>query len=85
MPLLEYVLSGIKHFEAWGTTLGYISITIQVLTSLKPVWLSPFPHLDRIMLWATSCTVFFGFSEQGNLPSPPFIHTLPVSISVSVT
>ena len=65
MPLLNYVLTDIKQAESRVATHTdpRLPITIQVLRSLKLVWLSPPSHPDSIMLWAASCVGFFGFPQ----------------------
>lgn len=87
MPLLDYVLTGIKQAESRVATRTdpRFPITIQVLRSLKLVWLSPPSHPDSIMLWAASCWGSLTSSRQGeSLFLPPGL-MMPVSISALVT
>ena len=61
MPRLEYALLGIKRVQARQAEppKQRLSVTIEIMRSLKSAWMSPFPTPDRLMLWAAACTGFF--------------------------
>ena len=75
MPLLHAVIQGVKRFQSVsGTTVHRprLPITSTVMRLLKQAWerstmAAPF---DMRMLWAVSCTCFFGFLRSGEATVP---------------
>ena len=61
LPLLEYVLRGIKSDQAKrGTTVRTrLPITPSIMQRLRLVWERDPGNSDHIMLWAACCTCFF--------------------------
>jgi len=74
MPLLEYILSGIKREQARAIQQPKprLPITHDILAQLHSKWYTTPPTFDGLMLWAASCTFFGGFLRAGKftLPSP---------------
>ena len=72
LPLLEYVLRGIKSDQAKrGTTVRtQLPITPSILQRLRLVWERDPGNSDHIMLWAACCTCFFGFLRSGEIVVP---------------
>lgn len=68
MSTLRYVLQGIKRFQASSrsiTSRSRLPITADIMRLLKRAWEQQGPSFDRSMLWAVSCTCFFGFLRSG--------------------
>ena len=63
MPLLEYVLLGIKRSQARFPIppKPRLPITPQILAKLQQWWVLTPPTHDGLMLWAAVCVGFFGF------------------------
>ena len=74
MPLLEYVLAGIKRTQARSSAppKPRLPITPQLLGKLQQQWVLKPPTQEGLMLWAAACTGFFGFLRSGEftVPSP---------------
>ena len=67
-PLLEYTLRGIKLRQAMRRSTQAkqrLPITPDILYKLKGSWEKDRQNSDMIMLWAASCTCFFGFLCSG--------------------
>ena len=67
MPLLEYVLAGMKRTQAKSYTLPKprLPITPDILLRLREQWMGNMPVRDGHMLSAAACTRFFGFLRAG--------------------
>ena len=73
MCTLQYVLRGIKGVESKSTgnkTRTRLPITPAVLRDLHSQWNKQPPHYNHSMLWAASCTCFFGFLRSGEATVP---------------
>ena len=72
-PLLEYPLRGIKLHQAKHRDTcakKRLPITPGILCKLKMSWEKDHHNPDFIMLWAASCTCFFGFLRSGEVTVP---------------
>ncbi len=72
-PLLEYTLRGIKLRQAKHRDtrpMKRLPITPDILRKLKRSWEKDSLNPDCIMLWAASCTCFFGFLRSGEVTVP---------------
>lgn len=72
-PLLEYTLRGIKLRQAKHRVTRVkqrLPITPDILRKLKGSWEKDCHNSDFIMLWAASCTCFFGFLRSGEVTVP---------------
>ena len=72
-PLLEYTLRGIKLRQAKHRetrSKKRLPITPDILRKLKRSWEKDRYNPDFIMLWAASCTCFFGFLRSGEVTVP---------------
>lgn len=73
MPILEYLLQGIKSLQAkqgLPPTNPHLPITPTILRKLQAVWNRQRKNPDYIMLWAACTTCFFGFLRSGEVTSP---------------
>ena len=73
MPVLEYVLRGIKGEQARSGSAGCqtrLPITPTILRKMRKVWSKDPKNFDHIMLWAACCTCFFGFLRSGEITVP---------------
>ena len=72
-PLLEYTLRGIKLRLAKrpdSRAKQRLPVTPDILRKLKNSWETDCYSSDSIMLWAASCTCFFGFLRSGEVTVP---------------
>ena len=70
MPVLEYVLRGIKSDQAKKQPQpkrSRLPITPPILRRLRRVWDSDSQNWDNVMIWAACCTCFFGFLRSGEI------------------
>ena len=73
MTLLSYVMQGIRRGQAAANTnrpRPRLPITAEILRSLKLSWEASGISFDTRMLWAVSCTCFFGFLRSGEATVP---------------
>ena len=73
MPLLEYVLRGIKSEQAKRSPTVQrvrLPITPDVLVRIRQVWERHCKDPDNIMLWAACTTCFFGFFRSEEITVP---------------
>ena len=81
MPVLHEVLQGIKRLQATvraNKPWPRLPITGETMRHLKRAWVLQGPSYNRSMLWAASCTCFFGFLRSGEAtiqpPYDPAVH-----------
>ena len=68
MITLQYVLQGIKRFQATNGVnkpRPRLPITSAIMRQLKRYWESKGPSYNHTMFWAAACTCFFGFLRLG--------------------
>ena len=73
MPVLHYVLQGIKRSQALlGQSKARVRlpITAELMRSLKRSWETKGATFDSCMFWAVACTCFFGFLRSGEATVP---------------
>lgn len=67
---VELVIRGIKRVKGGAGTDTRLPITAGILAKLKETWSKPPITIDRKMLWAASCTAFFGFLRCAEFTVP---------------
>ena len=73
LPLLEYILKGIKSDQAKKLPSGgrtRLPITPGILGQLHRVWNREAHKADNIMLWAACCMCLFGLLRSGEISVP---------------
>ena len=73
MPILEYVLRGVKSVEVKFPTSPQrtrLPITPDILRKVRLVLEKDKMKYDHVMLWAAYCTAFFGFLRSGEVTVP---------------
>ena len=73
MPTLSYVLQGVQRAQACSGSnkpCPRLPITAEVMRLMKHAWEAQGPSFNRTMLWAVSCTCFFGFLRSGEATVP---------------
>ena len=73
MPILEYLLKGVKRDQAKQnpeSTRSRLPITPAILRSLRSELDKESTKWNNIMLWAACCTCFFGFLRSGEITVP---------------
>ena len=73
MPTLSYVLQGVQRAQACSGSnkpRPRLPITAAVMRLLKHAWEAQGPSFNCTMLWAISCTCFFGFLRSGEATVP---------------
>lgn len=91
MAILQCALSGIKRVQA---TIGSnkprprLPITSALMKALKKSWESQAPSYNTAMLWAATCTCYFGFLRSGEATVPsesaydPAVHLSITDVSL---
>ena len=70
MPLLEYVLRGVKSEQAKNPSSSqrtHLPITPAILRKVHHALEKDKTNYDYVMLWAVYCTAFFGFLRSGEV------------------
>ena len=70
MPLLEYVLRGVKSEQAKNPTSSqriHLPITPAILRKVHHALENDRTNYDHVMLWVVYCTAFFGFLRSGEI------------------
>lgn len=72
-PQLQYVVRGVKRTRAGDPVRSRLPITPAVLKLIKAVCMAapPEKRFEHTLLWAVSCTAFFGFLRSGEVTARP--------------
>ena len=80
MPILEYLLRGIKYNQAKQCPVDKRSkmpITPGILAKVHSVLAESAQEPDGIILWVACCLCFFGFLRSGEITAPSTSHYDP--------
>ena len=73
MPILEYLLRGIKYNQAKQcpeSKRTKVPVTPKILLQMRAVLVKSARNPDNIMLWAACAMCFFGFLRSGQISAP---------------
>ena len=73
MPLLEYVLRGIKSDQAKKSPSPRrtrLPIMSEIMLKIRSAWEKDAANRDHVMLWAACSSCFFGFLRSGEIAIP---------------